>query len=162
MKIDESILEKMVKRVKTTLSSFHSHVKKARKYVRWYINGMTEVDREFIIKEILHQQNRSIIKAIENKKNIGIPSIGSFQYRESLEIIKAIKQEVKAEMGIEDIRKVDEETYIILNNKMEERKKSVLIPLYFKQLNIKGNSVNHQFLNKIKNRIQTDQPNKNE
>jgi len=150
MKIDESILDKMVKRIKNFLPSFHSHRKKARKYVRWYINGMSEVDKEFVIKEILHQQNRSIIKAIENKKNIAIPMIGSFQYRESLEICRAIKNEVKQEMGIEDLRKVDEETFVQANNKIEERKKAVLIPLYFQQLNIKGNSVDHNFLLKVR------------
>ena len=150
MKIDEVILEKMVKRVKTSLLSFHSHRKKARKYVRWFINGMTDTDREFIIKEILHQQNRSIENAIELKKNIAIPMLGSFQYRESLEISKEISKEVKAEMGVTDLRKVDEETFIKVNDEVNKRKKSILLPLYFKQLNIKGSTVDHQFLKKIK------------
>lgn len=150
MKIDETILGKMMTRVKGELSSFHSHRKKARKYVRWYLNGMVESDREFIVKEILHQQNRSIVKSIETKKNLSIPSIGSFQYRESLEIIRQIKNDVKKEMGIEDLRKVDEDTYLAASAKIEEIKKAVLIPLYYKQLNIKGNTVDHQFLKKFK------------
>lgn len=158
MKIDEIIFEKMIKRIKNSLLSFHSHRKKARKYVRWYLNGMLETDREFIVKEILHQQNRSIVKTIENKKNLSIPSIGSFQYRESLEIIRQIKNDVKKEMGIEDFRKVDENTYQAAQSKIEAIKKSILIPLYFKQLNIKGNTVDNQFLKKFKEANQDHTP----
>ncbi len=73
-----------------------------------------------------------------------------------------IKNEVKQEMGIEDLRKVDEETFVEANNKIEERKKAVLIPLYFQQLNIKGNSVDHNFLVKVRKQNNTLPPNKKE
>lgn len=148
MKFDDAILEKMIKSIKTSLPSFHSHRKKARRYAKAFLLAYDDKDKEFIIKEILHQQNRSIIKAIEEKKNIAIPFLGSFQYRESLELIREIKNEVKKEMQIDDLRKVDEFTFLKANEEIERRKKGVLIPLYFKQLDIKGSTVNHNFRNK--------------
>jgi hypothetical protein len=113
------------------------------------------------VKEILHQQNRSLVKAIGNKKNIAIPFIGSYQYRESLEIIREIKHEVKAEMGIDDLRKVDPILYRIANEKIEFKKKAILLPLYFKQLNIKGSTVNHNFLNTKDNETEHNNPDTN-
>lgn len=148
MKVIDEVFDKMIDSLKKNLSSFHSHRRRARIYAKRFLNGFSDNDREFIVKEILHQQNRSLIKAIGNKKNIAIPFIGSYQYRESLEIIRKIKNEVKEEMGIDDLRKVDPVIYKIANEKIEFKKKAILLPLYFKQLNIKGNTVINNFLNK--------------
>ena len=148
MKINNDVFEKIIDSLKKNLLSFHSHKRKARIYAKRFLNGFSDNDRDFIVKEILHQQNRSLIKAIGNKKNIAIPSIGSFQYRESLEIIREIKREVKREFNVDDIRKVDEEMFNKINLAIEARKKEVILPLYFKQLGGKGSSVNPNFLKK--------------
>lgn len=150
MKVDDDVFDKMIKSLKKALSSFTSRKRKARKYVRYFMIGMSDADREFIVKEILHQQNRSLVNAIANKKNIALPGIGSFQYRESLEIIRNIKNEVKAEHGIKDLRKVDEETFDKIHEEIEVKKKAIILPLYFKQLGGKGSQVNHNFLNGTK------------
>lgn len=147
MKLVDEVFDKMIDSIKTNLPSFHSHKRKARIYAGRFRNGFSDSDREFILKEILHQQNRSIIKAIAEKKNIAIPHIGTFQYRNSLEIIREIKNDVKEQLNIQDLRKVDEETYNKANDMIQERKKSILIPLYFKQLNIKGSTINYDFKN---------------
>lgn len=148
MKVNDEVFEKIVESVKKALPSFHSHKRKSRRYAKCFTLAYTDKDKEFILKEILHQQNRSIIKAIGEKKNIAIPSIGSFQYRESLELIREIKKDVKREFGVEDIRKVDEETYDKINEKIQERKRQIILPLYFKQHGGKGSSVNNNFLKK--------------
>jgi len=148
VKTNDEVFEKIVESVKRALPFFHSHKRKARIYAKRFLNGFSDNDREFILKEILHQQNRSIIKAIGNKKNIAIPNIGSFQYRESLEIIRQIKDDVKKEMDIDDLRKVDQTIYNIANDKIQARKKEILLPLYFKQHGVKGSSINPDFLKK--------------
>lgn len=146
MKVLDEVFDKMIDSLKKNLPFFHSRIRPARIYAKRFLNGFSENDREFILKEILHQQNRSIIKAIENKKNIAIPNIGSFQYRESLEIAREIKNEVKTEMGIDDLRKVDQRTYDEAIERIDAKKKAILVPLYFRQLNIKGSTVNPNFL----------------
>ncbi|MCK9429934.1 MAG: hypothetical protein M0R17_08010 [Candidatus Omnitrophica bacterium] len=148
MNTNDDVFKNMVEAVKKSLPSFHSHKRKARIYAKRFLNGFNDNDKEFIIREIQHQQNKSIVKAIANKKNIAIPMIGSFQYRESLEMIRAIKNEVKEEFGVEDLRKVDEETYDKVNDEIQKRKKAIILPLYYKQYGGKGSSVNHNFLKK--------------
>jgi CHAT domain-containing protein len=148
MKIIDEVFNNMVESIKKTLPSFHSHKRKARIYAKRFLNGFSDNDREFIIKEILHQQNRSIIKAIGNKRNIAIPIIGTFQYRESLEIIRQIKNDVKRENNVEDLRKVDQETYDKLSAEIESRKKAIILPLYFKQIDNRDSTINYNFLKK--------------
>lgn len=148
MKINDDVFEKIVESVKKALPSFHSHKRAARKYVRAFLNGFSDNDREFVLKEILHQQNRSLIKAIANKKNIAIPAIGSFQYRESLEMVREIRHEVKKEFGVDDMRKVDHHLFVQIHDEIEARKRKVILPLYFRQLGGKGSSVNPDFLKK--------------
>ena len=148
MKVNDEVFEKMLGNIKSSLPSFHSHKRSARIYARRFLNGFSDNDREFIVKEILHQQNRSLVKAIVDKKNIAIPCIGSFQYRESLELIREIKKQVKKEFDVDDLRTVDEETYNIISEEIEVRKREVILPLYFKQLGGKGSTVNNDFLKK--------------
>lgn len=148
MNSNDIVIDKMVKAVIEFLPSFHSHKRKARIYARRFLNGFTDDDRLFIIKEIQYQQNKSIINAIENRKNIAIPMLGSFQYRESLEIITEIKNDVKKEFGIDSIKGLDETMYDIVNNEIQKRKKDIILPLYFKQYGGKGSSVNPNFLKK--------------
>lgn len=151
MIIVDEVFDKMLESIKKALPSFHSHRRIARKYARRFQYGFSDSDREFVIKEILHQQNRSIIKAISEKKNIAIPFLGTFQYRESLELSREIKNEVKAEYGLQPnfrLSDLSEEDYMKITEEIRERKKQVLVPLYFKQINIKGSTVNYNFLKK--------------
>lgn len=148
MNVNDEVLGKIVDSLKKNLLSFHSHKRPARIYAKRFLNGFSDTDREFIIKEILYNQNLSIINAIKNKKNISVPNLGSFQYRESLEMITEIKDEVKKEMNIDNLKTCDP---IIADKAIQEieiRKKLKIIPLYFKQIGGKGSSVNHNFLKK--------------
>lgn len=147
MKVDDEVFDKIVDSVKTGLQSFHSHKHKARLYAKRFLNGFSDSDRDFILKEILYQQNKSIVKAVGNKQNISIPSLGSFQYRETLEVIRDIKNEVKKEFNVTDIRKCDPDKAEAIIEEINIRKKHIILPLYFKQLGGKGSSVNHNFLN---------------
>ena len=144
MKIDETILSKMMESINKALPSFTSFRRKARKYLTLFRLVFTEPEKEFIIKEILHSQNKSIAKAMLQRKNISIPNIGSFQYRESLEIIRELKNEIKAKYGIANLREVDEETFNKINAELQARKREIILPLYFKQ--IKKENINYDFL----------------
>lgn len=155
MKIVEGILEKMVESAKQTLSSFHSHRRIARQYAKRFTIAFTKQEQEFILEEILYNQNKSIAKAIANKKNIAIPAIGTFQYRESLEIIKGINKEVKEKYNIERLDQIDPAIKEVVTAELEERKRAILIPLYFKQINKKNSTVNHDFL-KGKTNLKTE------
>lgn len=146
MKVNEDILAKMIESINKALPSFHSHKRRARQYAKIFMLSYTPAEKEFIIKEILHNQNKSITKAILERKNIAIPNIGTFQYRESLEIIREIKNEVKAKYGVKDLRHIDEELYNKINEEIEARKKEILVPLYFKQLGSTDN-INYNFRN---------------
>lgn len=148
MKVNDEVFEEMVKSIKKSLPSFHSHYRSVRKYIRRFLNVYSDNDREFIIKEILHNQNKSIIKAIQERKNIAIPFIGTFQYRETLEAIKEITKEVKEKYGIIDLRKCDPVLAEIAINEINEKKKEVIIPLYFSQIGGKGSTVKTDFLKK--------------
>lgn len=148
MKIDSDISTNIVESVKKTLQSFHSHRRKARIYAKRFLNGFSDNDRDFILNEILYNQNKSIIEAISNRKNIAIPTLGSFQYRESLEIIREIKNEIKKKYGVLDIRKADQSIIDAIIKEIEEKKKEIIIPLYFKQLGGKGSTVNSNFKKK--------------
>jgi len=149
MKTNGDILAKMLESIKKGLTSFHHHLRAPRRYVKRYLLSFTNAEQEFIVKEILHNQNKSIAKAILLRKNIAIPNLGSFQYRESLEIIREIKNEVKAKYGVTDIRKVDEELYEIINKEIEDRKREIILPLYFRQLGSRDN-INYDFKNTSK------------
>ena len=149
MKIDETILGKMLESIKKALPSFHSHVRASRKYAKRFELAFTSAEQEFIIKEILHSQNKSIANAILRRKNISIPNIGSFQYRETLEIAREIREQVKAKYGITDLRKVDEETFMMINEEIQARNREILLPLYFQQLGSVDN-INYDFKNRGK------------
>lgn len=146
MKTNDDILAKMLESIKQALPSFHSRVRASRRYAKRFQLSFIDPEKEFIIKEILNSQNKSIAKAMLLRKNISIPNLGSFQYRESLEIIREIKNEVKAKYGVIDIRKVDEELYDIINKEIEEKKKEIILPLYFEQLGGKDR-INYNFKN---------------
>lgn len=148
MKVNEIVFKNMVESIKKALPFFHSHKRKARQYAKKFMIAYTEAEQEFILKEILHSQNKSIIQAIENKQNIAIPALGSFQYRESMEISKQIKDQVKAEYNVSTIHHADPIVADVIRKEIETRKKAVLLPLHFKQINIKGSTVNYNFLNK--------------
>lgn len=145
MKINETVLAKMLESINKALPSFHSHWRGSKRYVKRFMLVFTDAEKEFIVKEMLHSQNKSIAKAMLQRKNIAIPNIGSFQYRESLEIIRELKNEIKAKYGVTDLRKVDEETFMKINDELEARKKEILIPLYYQQ--IKKDNINYDFLN---------------
>lgn len=144
MRVNEDILDKMIESINKALPSFHSRIRTARRYIKRFMLSFTNPEKEFIVKEILHSQNKTIARAILLRKNISIPNIGSFQYRESLEIIREIKNEVKAKYGVTDIRKVDEELFEIINQEIEAKKREIILPLYFKQLGGKDN-INYNF-----------------
>lgn len=148
MKIDDTIFDKIVDAVSSALQSFHSHKSPARRYVKRYRMRYTDADREFILKEILHSQNRSIVAAIGNKKNISIPAIGSFQYRETLEATKAIKKEVKEKYHVTDLNSVDPVIFDAIIKEIDAKKRDIILPLYFKGVGGKGSTVNHNFRNK--------------
>lgn len=145
MKVNEDIFDKIVARVKSSLQSFHSRKRKARIYAVKYTKIFNDADREFILKEILHSQNKSIISAIANKKNIAIPSLGTFQYRETLEATRQIKNEVKQAHQITDMKHLDPAIFDAIIREIDEKKKEVLLPLYFKGVGGKGSTVNHNF-----------------
>jgi hypothetical protein len=149
MKVNDDVFPDIMKAVKSKIPSFHSHVRAARKYAKRFQLAFTDPEKEFVIKEILNQQNKSIIKAIAEKKNIAIPNLGSFQYRETLELIKQIKNEVKQEQGITDLRKLKQEDPVKADKAIQEmnlRKKLLILPLYFKQLGARDSSINYNFL----------------
>lgn len=148
MKVNDDVFERIVESVKQALQLFHSHKRRPRVYAKGFLNRYNDVDREFILKEILHNQNKSIAKAISEKKNIAIPSLGSFQYRESLELIKEITTEVKKEYNVTNIKECDPDKASVVIDEINKRKKLVILPLYFKQLGGKGSTVDHNFLNK--------------
>lgn len=145
MKVNEDIFDKIVQSVRTRLKSFTSRKRKARIYAIKFANIYSDADRDFIIKEILHSQNKSIASAIANKKNIAIPSLGTFQYRETLEAIKSIKDEVKREHNISDLRKLDPNVFDAIRAEIEAKKKDIVIDLYYKGCGGKGSTVNHNF-----------------
>jgi len=145
MKLNEDILTNIISGVRTRLQSFTSRKRKARIYAVKFTTIFNDAEREFVIKEILHSQNKSIANAIASKKNIAIPSLGTFQYRETLEAIKQIKNEVKQEHNISDLRKVNPAIFEAIHREIEARKKEVVIDLYYKGSGGKGSTVNHNF-----------------
>jgi len=148
MKIDDTIFDKIVDAVNSALQFFHSHKSPARRYVRRYRTRYNDADREFILKEILHSQNRSVANAIGNKKNIAIPVIGSFQYRETLEATKEIKREVKEKYHITNMKEVDPVIFDAILKEIDTKKRDIILPLYFKGVGGKGSTVNPNFRNK--------------
>ena len=62
MKVDNDVFDEMMEALKRELPNFHSSKRKARIYAKRFLNGFSDGDREFILKEILHSQNKSIIK----------------------------------------------------------------------------------------------------
>lgn len=149
MKIDETILGKMLESIKKALPSFHSRIRASRKYAKRFELAFTSTEQEFVIKEMLHSQNKSIANAILRRKNIAIPNIGSFQYRETLEIAREIREQVKAKYGVTDLRKVDEETFMMINEEIQARNREILLPLYFQQLG-SVDRINYDFKNRGK------------
>ena len=60
MKLNEDVFAKMIESINKALPSFHSHKNRARRYVKRFMLAFTSAEKEFIIKEILHNQNKSI------------------------------------------------------------------------------------------------------
>lgn len=145
---NDDVFPEIMKTVDKGLKEFHSHIHRARRYSKRFLLAFTKNDREFVLKEILNSQNKSIIKAIADRKNIAIPNIGSFRYRETLEVIRAIKNEVKNEYHVNDMRDCDPIIAEVIREKVEVRKRMIVLPLYFKQLGSKGSTVNTNFLKK--------------
>lgn len=148
MKLDEDILERIVSSVKARLQSFQSRKRKARIHAVKFTTIYNDREREFIIKEVLHSQNKSIIYAIGNNKNIAIPSLGTFQYRETREAIQEIKREVKAKYGVTcRISECDPELAAKIREEIEAKKREVVIDLYYKSVGPRNSHVNHNFKN---------------
>ena len=148
MKIEEDILEKIVAGVRARLQSFHSRKRQARIHAVKFMKFFTDVEREFLIKEVLHSQNKTIIKAIADRKNIAVPSLGTFQYREIYEAIRDITAEVKAKYNVSGpMNKIDPTLAEIIHNEIEEKKKEIVIDLYYKGVGGRGSTVNHNFKN---------------
>lgn len=146
MKTNDEVFPLIIDSVTKMLSTFTSRLYKARAAARRW-KKYDENDKEFILKEILNSQNRSILNAMENKKNIALPSLGHFQYCESAEISREIRNEVKAKYNISEetpLTKVDPYIAELIRHEVKIKRREVLIPLYFK--NLKCNStINYNF-----------------
>jgi len=137
---NDEIFEEIVEHLDDALQHFAAKPAKTRIYrkVRRQANmfNLKKVsDKEFIYREILASQNRSIVNAIKDKQSIRIPRIGMFKFRQYAVVASEIKQEIYKKHGITTIFDLPKSERLAVVKEVKEASSEIVKQLYIESLN---------------------------
>jgi nucleoid DNA-binding protein len=156
MKINDELFPKIMESVKETLlSSSSSTNRKKNTNIVKFLHVLSTAEQEFIVKEILHSQNKSIIQAMENKRNITLPKLGCFKYRKTSEVNRELFAKVKAKYHIDQLKDADPVIAELALDELHKLQREILIPIAIAEVNNREGKINYNFLNKTKNESST-------
>ena len=73
--------------------------------------SLSQVDRGFLIKEMIRARNEIIVESFANKERVNIPHLGHFKIKDGRKIALEEKRKLLAEQGYSNSEQVDMETY---------------------------------------------------
>lgn len=136
---NDAIFDEIVEHLEGALHSFAAKPAKTRIYrkIRRQANMFNlkkQSDKEFIYKEILASQNRSIVNAIKEQQSIRIPRIGMFKFRQYAVVANEIKQEIYKKHGIKSLFDLGKSERLAVSQEIKEASSEIVKQMYIESI----------------------------